>query len=168
MGGLVVPIVWRNHYSVILLPKDPQQAGDYFDPNHTGARSYQSLDIGDLQETVGRSVRVRAFHRPSSRNCTLLAGGVQDEGIHDVFCAVWILWYMMHGVHASPGNSMAKPTFATVFRFLQVTVRTLREDFFQYLVGDCDMSHDDAAGTVSTVLSVSAEMYTDAFYHGTI
>ena len=161
VGGLVIPVVWRNHYTVLLIPRDRQLCGDWFDSNYMGRRVYPSLDVTELQKAVGRSIHVHTFHHRR-----VVCGGLQDEGIHDVFCAVWILWYMTQGVGRDPVH-MRKPTFADVFRFLQRTVYTLRSDFHQYLL-DHSLSDQEVRDVIVTILSVRPVDYRRAFYHSSM
>ena len=161
-GGLVIPMVWRNHYTVLLIPRDPQMHADWFDPNYLGRRAYPSLDVTALQQAAGRPVRVQSFHTHGRA----VEGGLQNDGIHDVFCAVWVLWYMTHGVGRGPAP-MQKPHFVDVFRFLQRTVHILRAEFHEYLL-DQSLSTQEAGDVIATIRSVNPEMYKRAFYHSTI
>jgi hypothetical protein len=158
-AGLVVPLVWQNHYSVLLIPRNPQSVVQWFDPNYMGKRTYPSLNIVDIQQALNRPVHVRTFfnHKPSR-----VGGAPQDDGRHDVFCAVWMLWYMTYGVRWGPAATK-RPKFSDVFRFLQNLIRTLQLDFRDFLFSE-SVRNVNADRIIATILTVTHKTYKMAFH----
>jgi hypothetical protein len=157
-AGLVVPVVWRNHYSVLLIPRNPRLSVEWFDPNYMGRRAYPSLNVVDIQQILNRPVHVRTFYRNKPER---VGAAPQDEGRHDVFCAVWVLWYMRHGVGWGP-SATPNPKFVDVFRFLQDLVRIWNVDFRDYLSSE-SVGDVEADGIIATILFISHKTFRKAF-----
>lgn len=172
-GGLAIPLVWRDHYSILLIPVRTQTPAQLFDPNRLGRRSYPSFDVSLVQQVLNRPVHPTEFTTRSKNKNALPATtkmGLQDDGIHDIFCAVWILWFMAYGI-GEKGTPMPRPVFADIFRFLQQTVRAMQDDFYDYLIHDAEpraLSPTEATSAIRTLLSVTPDMYKNAFYHRSI
>ena len=122
---IAVPIVWKNHYSVVVVPRHPQRESVlFFDPNHRHRRYHKPPT--DIILNVLQAPRLEQTHEELTR-------AVQRR-LHDVFCSTWIVWWLCV-VWRSRRRPLftRRPTVFDVIRFLQHAARVEKADFLEYL-----------------------------------
>lgn len=141
---LLVPIVWRDHYSALLVPGDGRPSV-LMDPHRGGNLGYTPAPIADIRAVLGP--------------VTLAPGGPLQRDPADVFCVVWTAWWL--------GNPQPVPDMASpldfILSFLRGTVFTFRERFLAHCRYDEGMTPRQARTTLRRVLSATTQRYVHVF-----
>lgn len=150
---LMMPVLWRNHYTGLYIPNDRREPIRLFDAHHRGRLGYTPPPVSDIRAVF-----------PNQRIETEPIRGPLQRTEHDVFCAVWTLWWFAVG-YRQP-RSQQRPTFATVFRFMQENAIRFSDNFFDYLTDSppCpNLNSDEAHDVIRSLRMLQPKYFARAF-----
>lgn len=113
-------IVWRNHYTALVVPPSPQSPPVVFDPNGppSPSRMYEPPPL----DVVGE-----ALLPGNMPPLTVLSWNPQGQDESDVFCSAWTLWFLTHGYWAwRDGVLTEQLRLPLILRYLQDLVNADR------------------------------------------